>query len=267
MTTQRSIGFIGFGNLASALWAGFGPFLSEQNYRCMCYKPSNDGLPEGILYSDLNSVIANSDIIILALKPQQVHLVIDALSQVNWENRCLISLLAGTSSDYFNSQIPSLTHFIRVMPNTCAQVSESMSVISHLNSCDTAYVQFTEQLFNTAGKSLIVDEAQMNFCTALAGSGPAFLYELAKDLITLSLEQGLSQAQAETIVFQLIKGSAAMMPKAPLDSLIQSISSPNGTTVRGLETYRQLNVGKHFQDVLHAASHRAEELSKQCLTD
>jgi pyrroline-5-carboxylate reductase len=265
MNHIKTLGFVGFGNLAKAIWAGCEPFILEQNISVLCYKPNPKNLPKNISSVSLEQLLNDSDIIILALKPQQIELIINPLSKTDFTNKCLVSLLAGTPSAYFQERISSLTHFSRVMPNTCASIGQSMTLISPLTNTNPVYKTFITNLFNTSGKTLVIPESQMNFCTALAGSGPAFLYELAHHLIQLAEFEGLTKKDAETIVFQLFKGSAAMMTTSPLPDLIQAISSPNGTTVAGLNTFRQLTIGSQFQEVIQTAKKRAEELSKEKL--
>ena len=263
MTIQK-IGFYGFGNLAKRLYLGFDAYCRQQNISCQIYK--RQPFTEFDIHQvDQQTLITNSDVIILAIKPQQLDSVIDDLKRVDWSRCCLVSLLAGTPIQTFVDHLPQLKHMIRMMPNTAAEFNQSMTVYSVLKSTKPDYTTFIHDLFQSAGSVLAIDESQMHFCTALCGSGPAFFYQLCQILIDQSKKNGFSDTESRLFINQLLQGIASTLNQqssTEISTLIQAICSPNGTTQAGLDSMKTNQLHQNWQDVFSAAKTRSQELSK-----
>ncbi|RAP28278.1 pyrroline-5-carboxylate reductase [Candidatus Marinamargulisbacteria bacterium SCGC AG-343-D04] len=262
--THLSIGFLGFGKMATAIFQGSSSFLKEKGISVYATDKYTANIERNnINFLSIEELLNTVDIVLLAIKPQQLNELADTLRSVSWEKKCLVSILAGKTLDNFHQLLENCPHLIRVMPNTAAQFNESMTVISHSSNTDTHYLDFVTDLFSCVGKVMHVDDDRMNFCTSLCGSGPAFFYALADSLVHLSTERGFSEKEARELVNQLCKGVASTLDSSSdsVSTLIQSICSPNGTTERGLATLHGSQIPDLWKAVFIDAEKRAKELS------
>jgi pyrroline-5-carboxylate reductase len=261
-----TVGFVGFGNLAKRLYAGFSPLFKQENVTVLYSErfPLTPPISDVTLVS-LTELLTQSDIIILAIKPHQLTDILAELNTVDWNQKCLVSLLAGKSLSTISAKIKNITHLIRVMPNTSAEFKESMTVYSTLKSTSDIYIQRIDTLFNSVGTCIKTDDSKMDLCTGLFGSGPAFFYELLAGMQRFMTKQGFNETTSRTMINQLMLGIATSVNKRQdsIDTLIKEIKSPNGTTQAGLEKMEELNLTSLFENVFNAAKNRAKELSDE----
>ena len=263
--TAQTLGFIGFGNLAKTLYHGFKDDLFKHNIRLLINSRSSSAntsdLPD---YVSKNTVLADSDVIVIAVKPQQLSSIMPELTAINWTNKCLVSLLAGVSLTTFKQTLPGLTHAFRVMPNTAAQFKQSMTTYSCLETTHSDYEMFITSLFYSLGSIVKIDESNMDFSTALCGSGPAFLFQLFQDMIELAEAEGFSTQQARLMINQIVTGVADSLNNRSeaIPTLIKEICSPKGTTEAGLDSYQTNKLSDIWKTVFQTAKNRSEELSK-----
>ena len=262
----QSIGFYGFGTLAKTLYLGFNDLLIQNNIALSIHTRSrpSDRFAD-LKYVGQDTLLTISDIIIIAVKPQQLMDIMPALTRIDWHDKCLVSLLAGVPLTQFTNSLKNLRHAFRVMPNTSAQFKESMTTFSLLPSTHSSYETCIISLFSSIGSIVKVDESQLDFCTALCGSGPAFLYKLLLNMIELAENEGIPSDQARLMINQLIQGLASSLHQRPddLDTLITEICSPNGTTEAGLEAFSQQNLSDQWKHVFLMAKKRSIALSKE----
>ena len=265
------IGFLGFGNLAQHLYTGFQAFCLDKQIT-ICY--TNTSGPKSqfdqATYLPLPDLLATCDVIILAIKPQQLPAVASQLKAANLADTCIVSLLAGVELSTLQSILPQCDHILRVMPNVAAEVNQSATVYSKLASCSYHFETFLTDCFRTTGLFIPIAESQMAVCTAMFGSGPAFFYQLLDHCEQFLTKNNLTQQQSRHLLIQLLKGVAASLEKrstTQLDTLINEVTSPNGTTQAGLTTFTQANLGQLWTTVLQAAANRSEELSKEIKLD
>jgi len=261
-----TIGFVGFGNLAKRLHAGFSPLFKKENVTVLYSEKVPLKAPiNSLKLVKLTELLTQSDIIVLAIKPHQLTDIQDELNTVNWEKKCLVSLLAGKSLSTISSKITNITHLIRVMPNTSAEFSQSMTVYSTLPTTADVYINRIDTLFNNVGTCIKTEDSKMDLCTGLFGSGPAFFYELLSAMQKIMIKQGFNEPSSRKMINQLFLGIATSVNNRSdsIDTLIKEIKSPNGTTQAGLEKMTELNINSLFEDVFIAAKNRAKELSDE----
>jgi pyrroline-5-carboxylate reductase len=257
------IGFIGFGKMAQA----------------MCHGIVSSGIvtPQNIGYTDkitlnspfssypLRELITESDILFLSVKPQN-------LSEITWPSTAdqtgkhIISILAGKTLQTLQNQFGSIA-ITRVMPNTPAMVNKSMSAFCHNSHVTEKQKQTAESLLKSFGKILEVTEDALDIVTAISGSGPAFFYRIATYISKTSQEHGLSHHEAITLIAQTLIGTGHMLlesGKTP-ETLISDVSSPNGTTVAGLEKLENSPIATILEQTIEAAYNRSKTLSKEAL--
>jgi len=262
----KSIGFYGFGKLAKTLYLGFKDFLITESISLSIHTRSNLTAPfDQLSFISKKSLLTNCDVIILAIKPQQLTEVMPSLKQINWQDKCLVSLLAGVPLSYYSQSLAGLQHAFRIMPNTAAQFKQSTSTYALLDSTDTSYQACIQSLFSCIGLMEKVTESQLDLCTALYGSGPAFFYKLLTSMIELAEQEGMSRNQARLMINQLIQGLATSLNQRSedLDLLINEICSPKGTTEAGLNLLSEQNLLEQWQNIFLKAKDRSMTLSKE----
>lgn len=262
----QSLGFYGFGNLAMRLFDGFSSYLSSNKIDTYYTNlvPVNSKI-DSLTYVSPKQLLSQCDVVIVAVKPQQLSDILPQLSQADWSNRCLVSVLAGIHLSTYTQSLSPLPHACRVMPNTSAEFQQSMTVYSCLQSTAPEFDTFIHSLFSCVGTILSVNEEQMDLCTAVCGSGPAFFYMIIQKLYHHLILKGFSSTESRIMVNQLVKGVSTSINRRPdsLDTLIREIKSPNGTTAAGLNQLIDSDLLDDWVSVFEASEERSQSLSKQ----
>lgn len=259
------IGFIGGGNMAEALIKGM---ISQGKKDIMVSEPREERRQElhrsyGVKTSDSNvEVTAKCDIIILAVKPQQMGVVLDEIREVITDEKTIVSIAAGITLSYLETKLGT-KRLVRVMPNTPVLVQEGMSVIALCGCLLGKEVEAVRSIFMSAGRVLMLPEEHMNAVTALSGSGPAFIARFVESMIESGEKMGLSKAEASELAVQTLFGTAKLMDEGMSpENLRKMVTSPGGTTEAGLMVFEEGNLGGIIADALEAARKRAEELGR-----
>lgn len=262
MNKNISIGFIGFGNMAQAIYAGIklNSNLSPTFYAC---RKSTKPLPVDVTAETYQSLFNKADIIILAIKPQQLNDISQEFKQYDFENKCLISVMAGTTLETLGSLNSSLKSIIRVMPNTSASIQKSVTLIAANTQCKQEHIDKSLTVFSSIGTVHQIEENQMDFATAMFGSGPAFIYQIMENLISICIENKLSPDISTKLIKQLFLGTSEMAHQTDkkISELIENICSPNGTTEAGLNAFNDVNISAALAQVIEAAKNRSKKLS------
>lgn len=267
----RPLGFIGGGNMAVALIRGL--------LRSGLYRHGEICVAEPVaarrrlltrtfrvtVTPDNTAVVAGSTIVLLAVKPQVMDEVLDALRPAVRPNTLFISIAAGVRLDRLQRRLGPNARVVRVMPNTPALVGRGMSVVVGGRRALTRDVARTVAIFQAVGDAVAVRrEVLLDPVTGLSGSGPAFVYAFAEGLMDGGREAGLSPALAKRLALQTVAGAAAMLieaGKSPAD-LRAMVTSPGGTTLAGLHHLDS----KGFMDIVRgaivASTARARELAR-----
>lgn len=215
--------------------------------------------------------------VLLAVKPQSFPAVAADLLQaprgpdVPRDSRLVISIMAGVSITAVERALPGF-RCVRVMPNLPASIGRGMSAVSAGPSASTDDLRFVLDVFSTLGRVVTIPEEHMDAFTAVAGSGPAYLFLLAEAMIEGAVRQGLPREQAAAIVLGTITGSAAMLESRngvtpDPSALRQAVTSRGGTTAAAL---RQLEDGQFMGlvgEAINAATRRSRELSDPSSTN
>ncbi len=218
----------------------------------------------GVTCTDLTTAVAGAEIVVLAVKPQDVTSVLEQISTLVSPDVLLISIAAGITTGYLESFLPPSASVVRVMPNTPALLGEGMSVLSAGSNCDVDSLNTVVKLMATVGEVAIVPESDQDAITAISGSGPAYIFYVAEAMVDAGIALGISPTLAHDLVIQTIFGAASML-RDSTDSpevLRQRVSSPNGVTVRAIESFDNNRVREAFIEALQVARARSEELGK-----
>jgi len=260
------IGFIGGGNMAEALIKGMTSqgmkdiFVSEpREERRLDLERSY-----GVKTTGSNgAVVAECDIVILAVKPQNIDSVLDEISDAVTDMNTVVSIAAGVTLSYLESKVKT-KKLIRVMPNTPALVQEGMSVISLCGCFHGKEVDIVKSMLLSIGKVLTLPEGLMNAVTALSGSGPAFVALFTEAMIASGEKMGLSRRDASELAVQTLLGTASLLDTGMSpEKLRNMVTSPGGTTEAGLRVFVEKGLNVIVADALDAARKRADELGRK----
>ncbi len=215
----------------------------------------------GIHTTDNNQDAAcQADILVLAVKPQQMQVALKSLAGVKPE-ATLISIAAGVSLAVLRGWLGEHVAFVRVMPNTPALVGAGMSVLfSHAS--DKHRVK-AEYVLEACGESVWVDdEKQLHAVTAVSGSGPAYFFLLAEIIQATGVKLGLSEELAARLAAQTALGAGKMLveSKCSAEQLRHQVTSPGGTTQAALDVMFEQGLPNAVRAGVTAACKRSEEL-------
>jgi len=186
--------------------------------------------------SDNKEAVSKSDIIIIAVQPQQLN---DLLSEINSsldsEKHLIISVVSGASIKAIKSHIENKIEVIRAMPNTAIAIKESMTCIC-ADSKTNGSLRIAEEIFNQVGKTLIIDEELMIPATALCACGIAFFLRAIRAASQGGIEIGFHSEEALVMAAQTAKGAAALLLSAEShpEGEVDKVTTPRGCTISGL---------------------------------
>ena len=208
-----------------------------------------------------NSKIEDSDVVLLATKPQDLGETLSSLKL--GKNTLLISLLAGVKSAKIESLTSDSVRVVRVMPNTPLLISKGMSVIAKGSRANKSDIDWVCDFFAKSGKVLVMKEQEMDAVTATSGSGPAYLFAFVEAMTKAAIRLGLDQDSANTLVSQTLFGAAGMLEGSGKDAktLRENVTSPKGTTAAALKVFEDSKLDEIVYEAMKAARDRSIELS------
>ncbi len=267
---KYNIGFVGCGKMAGAIIKGIikTGFVSPENI--LASKSSPQNLEEtsknlGVEITLDNKRLASfADIIFLAVKPNQVSGVLEEIKEFVNTDKLIVSVLAGVTTSFIESNLASEARVVRVMPNTPVLLGEGMSGICSGKFAKPSDVEFVQELFNTVGKSVVVDETQIDIVTAISGSGPAFFYKVIEDIARSGEKLGLDYEKSLLLSVQTALGSAkmAMNRTISMEELISNVATKGGCTRVGVDCMEEKHSDELFHEVIKSTAKKAGELGK-----
>lgn len=272
MTNYNKIGFIGSGKMAGAIIKGLisSGFTSADNIEAT--QAEKEGLDEkskamgGInIILDNKKLVQNSDVIFIAVKPNQVIGVLEEIKPFVTGEKLIASIAAGVNTNKLEGNLPENSRVIRVMPNTPALVSEGMSGIIAGKNASEEDICFVKNLLSTIGKCIVVDkESQMDVVTAISGSGPAFFYKVINDIARAGEKSGLDYEKSLLLSIQTAIGSAkmALNREVSMETLISNVATKGGCTAVGIDKMKDADTEQIFYEVIKATAQKACELGK-----
>jgi pyrroline-5-carboxylate reductase len=267
MAAKFTIGFLGSGNMATALARGVISAGLVKAAQICASDPSptaRNSFAEkiGARTSDGNlDVVQFAQVIILAVKPAHVPSLLEEIRPAITPGHLLISIAAGIPIARLEGGLAAGARVIRVMPNTPALVGASASAYALGKSATSADAALTEKLFSAVGLVFQLKELLLDAVTGLSGSGPAYVYLMIEALSDGGVAGGLPRDVATKLAAQTVFGSAKMVLETGQHpaALKDMVTSPGGTTVEGLH---ELEKGK-LRGVLISAVRAATEKSRK----
>ncbi len=265
---NNKIGFIGAGNIASAIIGGIlkADYIIPENI--FVFDVDEDKklalAAYGVsLVSSAKELAEKSDFVFLTVKPQVYPVVLEDIKAYS-KDKCFIDVAAGITIDFVKKVLGQDTAVIRVMPNTPLTVGcGSAALVKGANVTEEQFI-FVKEIFSSSGVSVSVEEKHINTVTAISGSSPAFILQFAKNIIDFAVSKGMTKKDAETLVLNTFIGSAklAMESKDDIETLIENVTSPGGTTAAGRKALNSLGFDETINSCLEETVKRAIELTK-----
>jgi pyrroline-5-carboxylate reductase len=265
---EHTVGMIGAGNMAHALLRGIFEAGLVSPVRCLVANRSSDERLARIARAwpvrttrDKALVLAEGDVIILAVKPPDMPVVLDEIAPHATPRHLVISVVAGFPIDMIERRLEAVP-VIRAMPNTSTAVRASATALAAGGHAGPDHLMIARTLFEAVGWVGIVPESLLDVVTAVSGSGPAYVYMLAEALASSGERAGLPRALAQALVAQTILGAGKMLIETGdrPEVLRHQVTSPGGTTMAGLEALEQGGLRAAVDAAVTKAARRAREL-------
>ena len=237
------LGFIGTGNLASAILRGVVSSENTLPSEIFIFDLNKDKLSElkeeysVCVAESANQVVSECETVVIAVKPKDFEaLAVSVKDDAKNNNPLIISTAAGTETSKIASYFGYDAKVIRIMPNINAAVGESMTAVCGSDNVSYADKEFVLEFCSCFGKAILIEEKYFSAFTAIAGSAPAFAYMFADALANAGIKYGIPAKTAQDIAAQMLLGSSKQLLESPLSvsELIRNVCSPGGTTIEGV---------------------------------
>ena len=269
---SATIGFIGGGNMAASIIGGLlasgvpGSHIrvGEPNAES---RDKLQALGDIQVGADNDAVISQSDIVVLAVKPQVMRTVLESLTTPLREHRpLLISIAAGVTTGAMNDWLGDNLAIVRCMPNTPALLQSGATGLFANEAVSDTQRQQAGAILEAVGLAVWVEEeAQLDAVTAVSGSGPAYFFLMMEAMQASGEKLGLDADTARQLTLQTALGAARMALEGDVDvaELRRRVTSPNGTTERAIGLFEQGGLRQLVEQALTGARDRADELAKE----
>jgi pyrroline-5-carboxylate reductase len=272
MSIDKTIGFIGAGNMAEAMIRGLlrgGDFAIAQ---IAASGPREERMRElrdsyGIYATTDNRVPAASEIVVLSVKPQILSRVLDEVGTTISPDALVISIAAGVPVGAIQARLAGGTRVVRAMPNTPALVDAAATAIARGEYARESDLEDAKRIFDAIGTTVVLDETQLDAVTGLSGSGPAYVFLILEALSDAGVKVGLSRRTSQLLAAQTLLGSAKLLLETNEHPgrLKDMVTSPGGTAITGLHTLEHGGVRTTLMNAVEAATRRSRELGEAML--
>jgi pyrroline-5-carboxylate reductase len=265
---MTTIAILGAGKIGEALLSGLLTAGRPAHSLCISER-SEERAAElsaryGVRATSPGEAAAEADVLIVAVKPQDIGALIDQIAPTITQGTLVVSVAAGLPTSLYESRLPAGTPVVRVMPNTPIVVREAMSAISPGTHATAEHLQLVQDLLATVGKVVRVPESQQDAVTALSGSGPAYFFFLVEAMIDAGILLGLPRSVSAQLIIQSAIGSATMLRDTgehPV-TLREAVTSPGGTTIAAIRELENHGVRAALLSAIEAAATRSTELGR-----
>ncbi|MFA9381669.1 MAG: pyrroline-5-carboxylate reductase, partial [Acetanaerobacterium sp.] len=263
------IGFVGLGNMASAILNGILRKNTVSPSRIAAFDVDEgkcrDFEQKGIVITtDAAELAANCRYVFLCVKPQVFGDVINSLKAGAGQHNVFVSIAAGIGAQYIKTQMGFDCKLILVMPNTPLMLGEGASALACIEPTEPEEFAFVKGIFASSGISEEIPADKLCEVIPVNGSSPAFVYLFAKIAAEFAAKQGIAYDVALRLFSQTLIGSARMLTDSGMtpDELIKMVSSPGGTTVKALASLENNGFAQTIDAAMQACIDRARELGK-----
>ncbi|MEJ5061152.1 MULTISPECIES: pyrroline-5-carboxylate reductase [unclassified Pseudomonas] len=268
--SKTRIAFIGAGNMAASLIGG----LRAKGLDAAQIRASDPGeetrarvkAEHGIeVFADNAEAIQDADLIVLAVKPQAMKAVCEAIRPSLKPNQLVVSIAAGITCASMNNWLGAQP-IVRCMPNTPALLRQGVSGLFATAEVNADQRQQAQELLSAVGIALwLTEEQQLDAVTAVSGSGPAYFFLLIEAMTAAGVKLGLPADIAAQLTLQTALGAAHMAVASDVDAaeLRRRVTSPAGTTEAAIKSFQADGFEALVEKALGAAAHRSAEMAEQ----
>jgi len=267
---NKTLGFIGAGNMAEALVKGLvhakvmppsSIVVSDVKAERLAHFAEEHGVRTT---QDNHELVRTCDVIVLSVKPQVIDKVLGLIGADVAVGKLVISVAAGVPVSAIESRLPDGAHVVRTMPNTPATVQAGATAIAAGTHATEDDLEIARALFAAVGRVVTLDETLLDAVTGLSGSGPAYVMLMIEAMADGGVKVGLHRDTALLLAAQTVYGSAKLL----LDTgehpgrLKDMVTSPGGTAIAGLHTLESGGLRRTLIDAVEAATNRAIALGE-----
>nr|WP_300004274.1 pyrroline-5-carboxylate reductase [Tissierella sp.] len=267
---KKKIGFIGCGNMASAMIKGIissdivesDDIIVSAKTKTTLEKIEKEFKIRTTL--DNKQVAREADFLFLAVKPHLYKGILEVIKEDIKEETVVISIGAGISLDFLKENLKEGAKFIKTMPNTPAFVGEGMSALSPGACLDQEEIQDVLDIFKSFGKAEIIDESLMDAFTAICGSSPAYIFVLIEAMADAGVKEGLARPLAYKMAAQAVLGSAKMVLETEEHpgKLKDNVCSPGGTTIEAVISLERTGFRSSIMEAVEVCAEKSRQMKK-----
>ena len=271
-----SIAFLGCGQMAEAFVRGLlrAGLLRSAAIAVSDIRPGRAQAIAGELEvraaeSNLDAVVGGAEIVFVSVKPQDVPALLDEVGADVRADQLVVSIAAGVTIAALERRLPHHPPVVRVMPNAPALVQAGMAVLAPGTRATEHHTELALQIFNAVGRAVVLPEKHLDAVTALSGSGPGFLAVVAEALADAGVRVGLPRDVAHLLAAQTMLGTGRMLADAAIHPALlkESVASPGGTTIAGLQALERGGLRALLMDAVVAAAERSNALGRAAAGD
>jgi pyrroline-5-carboxylate reductase len=266
--TRPTVAIVGAGAMGEALahgllgagWDASGVILVARRDQRASEVSKATGLDCGL---DV-AAVAGRDVVVVAVKPDDVPAVLPELRDAVHPGGIVISLAAGVPTTVYEVVLPGAA-VVRAMPNTPARIAEGVTAVAAGRSADKGALDVATQVLGAVGRTIVLDEHLMDAVTAVSGTGPAYVFLLAEALVDAAIREGIPSYAAEMLVEQTVRGAGMLLSSVDLtpERLRAQVTSPGGTTAAAVHLLEERGFRALVEDAVRAAALRAKEMGSR----
>jgi pyrroline-5-carboxylate reductase len=220
----------------------------------------------GITVDDkVASVVKGADVVIIAVKPQDVEATLAEFSAVLATDALVVTVAAALPAAFYESRLPSGTPLVRVMPNTPSIVAQGATAVARGRNATAEHITIVKSMLRATGLIVQVEEPAFDAVTAVSGCGPAYFYAMVEALIEAGIAHGLDRLLATQLAAQTFIGAARLLTESgeSPQGLRKKVASPGGTTQAALAAMQEAGLQDVVSAGTGAAVARAQEMAKE----
>jgi len=264
-----TLAVIGAGNMGQALLAGVlrSGITSKERIVVSDIEPARlDKVVQsfGVRSASSNAkAVEEAQVILLAVKPQNLQAVAEQIGDELVGEQLLISILAGVPVSRLRSLLGPEVSVVRVMPNLPALIGQGMSVVA-ADAADPSQIELVRAILETVGEVVVLPEKHLDAVTALSGSGPGYVYLFVEALAEAGEAVGLPREAARQMARRTFIGACRLLETSSElpEELRRRVTSPGGTTEAGLKVFEELGLRDLFKAAIQRSTDRATELGR-----
>ena len=262
-------GFIGLGNMASAILRGMAksgrfPEGTLCGYNRTLEKALSLRTETGlVLCADERDTAERADVVVLSVKPQMLDGVLKKIAPVVTPNKLILTIAAGKETGWYEARLGQVP-VVRVMPNINARVGASVSALCGGAFAREEHLSLARAMFETVGAVYDVEERLFSAFSAIGGASGAFVHLYIDALASAGVQAGIPRKLSEEIACRVVEGSAVLTAESPEHpvALMDQVTSPGGTTIEGVHTLKRLGFETAVQQAVRAVIEKDKMLGK-----